>query len=134
MYNIVGHMTIVSSSVLIHTLLFGNEDQVGPAKARLEFNFKILMKLKDWWPSVAITMTKLFYFQQACLDSANERTHKVDRWMNRFLLEHGHMIVRKDDLSGQSTLSQGAADLDTAPWLSARNQVTREALSHLREY
>ena len=132
MYNIVGHMTIVSSSVLIHTLLFGDEEQVPPAKARLESNFKILMKLKDWWPSVSSMTSKLFHFQQACLESADERTHKVDRWMIRFLIEHGNRLGEKTEEPAQDTSPKSAAELDAAHWLSARNEITREALSHLQ--
>lgn len=131
-YNIVGHMTVVSSSVLIHTLLFGDEAQVTPAKARLESNFKILMKLKDWWPSVKTMMSKLFRFQQACLDSVDERTHKVDRWMVKFLLEHGSQLGQKTSEPTQETSPRSATDLAAEHWLSARNELTREAFSHIQ--
>lgn len=133
MYNIVGQMTVVSSSVLIHTLLFGDETQVPPAKARLESNFEILMKLKEWWPSVGAMTTKLYRFQRACLDSVDERTHKVDRWMINFLLEHGSQLGEKIQESALDTSPRSAADLDDAHWLSARNEITREALSQLRK-
>lgn len=51
-YNIVAHMTIVSSSVLLYTLLFGEEGELPPARQRLESNFELLIELKDYWPSV----------------------------------------------------------------------------------
>lgn len=132
MYLIVGHMTVVSSSVLIHTLLFGDEAQVPHAKGRLESNFKILMKLENWWPSVTKMRSKLFRFQQACLDSVDERTHRVDRWMIKFLLEHGSDLGEKSKEEAQDTSPRSLADLDAAHWLSARNELTREALSHLQ--
>lgn len=52
LYNIVGHMAIVSSSVHVHTLLFGDEKELASAKKRLESNFKALIKLKSYWSSV----------------------------------------------------------------------------------
>lgn len=88
-YNIVGHMTVVSSPVLIHTLPFGDEAQVPPAKARLQSKFRVLTKLKDWWPSVTTMTSKLFRLRQAYLYSVEKRTRKLDHWMIRFLLEHG---------------------------------------------
>ncbi|KAJ5132333.1 hypothetical protein N7448_006491 [Penicillium atrosanguineum] len=49
-YLIVAHMTVVSSSVLLHTLLFGEEDELSEARRRLYSNFEILLKLKQYWP------------------------------------------------------------------------------------
>lgn len=51
-YNIVAHMTIVSSSVLLYTLLFGEEDELPLARQRLESNFELLIELRGYWPSV----------------------------------------------------------------------------------
>lgn len=135
MYNIVGHMAVVSSSVLIHTLLFGNDDQLEPAKARLESNFTILMKLKAWWPRVGQIADRLFHFQRACLRSVDNHTHKVDRWMVKFLLEHAALLGNKDDDARcESTSPQDLALAGDSrhSQLSQRGQVTRQALSGLR--
>jgi hypothetical protein len=51
-YNIVAHMTIVSSSVLLYTLLFGEDAELPSARQRLESNFELLIELKGYWPSV----------------------------------------------------------------------------------
>lgn len=51
-YLIVAHMTVVSSSVLLHTLLFGNQNELLDARTRLCFNFEILLKLKGYWQGV----------------------------------------------------------------------------------
>lgn len=51
-YATVGHMTIVSSSVLLHTLLFGDENELPAARENLSFNFKALVELKRCWPSL----------------------------------------------------------------------------------
>lgn len=49
----IGHMAAVSSSVLLHTLLFGDEDELGPARDDLQSNFEALIDLKQYWPSVS---------------------------------------------------------------------------------
>lgn len=51
-YLIVAHMTVVSSSALLHTLLFGEDDEIFDARRRLSFNFEILLKLEQYWPGV----------------------------------------------------------------------------------
>jgi hypothetical protein len=51
-HNVVGHMTVVSSSVLLHTLLLGDDEELPMARERLESNFRFLVKLRDLWPSV----------------------------------------------------------------------------------
>lgn len=132
---IVGHMTVVSSSVLIHTLLFGNEETLPAAKARLESNFKVLMKLKTWWPSIGKMTDRLFVFQSACLRSGGDHTHKVDRWMVKFLLEHAITLGDKtesDLLDNTSPRSLDSADPPELQRLTERGQFTRHALSGLR--
>lgn len=51
-YMIVSHMTVVSSSVLLHTLLFGAEGELAAARDRLASNFQILVRLRGYWPVV----------------------------------------------------------------------------------
>ncbi|KAM0721303.1 hypothetical protein Q7P37_003591 [Cladosporium fusiforme] len=137
MYNIVGHMTVVSSSVLIHTLLFGDDDELPAAKARLESNFKILMKLKVWWPSIHGMTDRLFLFQRACLFSADAHTHKLNRWMVKFLLEHAISLGDKSEASHFDSASASPEELPTdSPEmnrLSERGRLTRRALSGLRK-
>lgn len=53
-YPIVAHMTVVSSSALLHTLLFGHQDELLEAKWRLCFNFEVLLKLRSYWPGVEL--------------------------------------------------------------------------------
>ena len=38
-HNVVGHMTVVSSPVLLHTLLLGEDEELAMARERLESNF-----------------------------------------------------------------------------------------------
>jgi hypothetical protein len=60
LYNIVGHVTVVSSSVLLHTFLFGSTDEVDDIRRRLESNFESLVQLCKYWPSVEL-MVSLSY-------------------------------------------------------------------------
>lgn len=61
LYNIVGHVTIVSSSVLLHTYLFGEVDELPDAKQRLEWNFASLVQLRALWSSVEIMVSTIFF-------------------------------------------------------------------------
>lgn len=61
LYNIVGHVAVVSSSVLLHTFLFGNPDEVDEIRWRMESNFESLVQLRKYWPSVEL-MVRIFSF------------------------------------------------------------------------
>ncbi|KXJ85637.1 hypothetical protein Micbo1qcDRAFT_141315 [Microdochium bolleyi] len=88
-YNIVSHVTVVSSSVLLHTYLFGDVGDLPAAKDRLQSNFETLVLLRQYWPSVELMTKRLVIFQDNCLRSlSREDTYRFDRWMMRFLLEH----------------------------------------------
>lgn len=52
-YPTVGHMATVSSSVLLHTLLFGETDELPEARNGLNANFEALVELRNYWPSLA---------------------------------------------------------------------------------
>jgi hypothetical protein len=56
-YLIVAHMTVVSSSALLHTLLFGSQDELLDTRKRLCFNFELLLKLKQYWPGVDLMVS-----------------------------------------------------------------------------
>jgi hypothetical protein len=52
LYNIVGHVTVVSSSVLLHTYLFGEPHELEDSRRRLESNLESLVQLRSYWPSM----------------------------------------------------------------------------------
>lgn len=52
LYNIVGHVTVVSSSVLLHTYLFGEPHELEESQERLRSNLESLVQLRSYWPSV----------------------------------------------------------------------------------
>lgn len=62
-YPTVGHMAIVSSSVLLHTLLFGEENEIQQSRRCLEANFEALLELGEYWPIVKI-MVGFTYVQE----------------------------------------------------------------------
>lgn len=96
MFPLVGHMTTVSSAVLLYTLLFSHEEhKLGRARDELQANFEALVELKRYWPATAAMITRLVRFQETCLLWSEEEeeggglagTHRLDGWMLRFLLE-----------------------------------------------
>lgn len=54
LYNIVGHVAIVSSSVLLHTYLFGESYDLDDSRRRLESNLVSLTELRGYWSSVEL--------------------------------------------------------------------------------
>lgn len=126
LYVVVGHLTIVSSSVLLHTLLFGNEIQLPQARHHLQINFKKLLELSRFWPVVEKEKDKLFLFQDACLQSL--QAHRMDAWMVKFLLNYA--------LPLENRLPDGAESSTVPAWhstLSERTMETTKALSTLRQ-
>ena len=55
-YATVGHMTTVSSSVLLHKLLFGDETSIPKTRDALCSNFEALVKLRHFWPRLSNTV------------------------------------------------------------------------------
>lgn len=88
LYPGVGHCTVISSSVLLHTLLFEEESETSVAQACLTSNFEVLKELRQYWPSLELTVRRLTVFQSACLQHAASHVYKFDRWMMKFLLEY----------------------------------------------
>ncbi|CZR65074.1 uncharacterized protein PAC_14974 [Phialocephala subalpina] len=116
-----GHMTAVSSSVLLHTLLFGAEEELTPAREGLVANFKALVELQKYWPSLEKV--------DACLRSDNTNTYKVDKWMLRFLLEHAMPLSQRSHVEGApDTLT----DLNHPDGFRERGRMVNDALSGLR--
>ena len=56
-YNIVGHVAVVSSSVLLHTYMFGEADELPDAQLRLESNLESLVQLRGYWASVELMVS-----------------------------------------------------------------------------
>lgn len=120
LYFIVGHMTVVSSAALIHTLLFGQQEELPQTRSRLCDNFAILLKLRTYWPAVELMVSsppitlrkvladrhikieRLFTFQKVCMWSM-EKIYTVDKWVVKFLLQHALPI---EEFSTMSPLSE----------------------------
>ncbi|KAL2846787.1 hypothetical protein BJX68DRAFT_277015 [Aspergillus pseudodeflectus] len=117
-YFIVAHMTVISSSALLHTLLFGEPDEMPGTRERLSSNFQVLLKLKQYWPYVNSMITRLFTFQEACMLST-DRVYVVDKWIVKFLLQHALPIEK--NLRPPATHS-----------LAERDRFAEDALSILR--
>ncbi|KAJ5686840.1 hypothetical protein N7536_009459 [Penicillium majusculum] len=99
LYNMVGHVLVIASTVQIHTLLFGDEESVVRARARLERNFCILTKLRALWPTLDVCMERLQAFHRACRSSV-DTSFCMDRWMVKFLVEFANPVRDKDGGGG----------------------------------
>ncbi|KAL4927044.1 uncharacterized protein BDV17DRAFT_299297 [Aspergillus undulatus] len=117
-YFIVSHMTVISSSALLHTLLFGEVAELPDTRRRLYSNFQALLKLKQYWPDVDMMITRLFTFQEACMRST-DRVYVVDKWIVKFLLQHALPI--EEGLRPPTTEN-----------LAERDKFAEDALSILR--
>ncbi|KAL2213109.1 hypothetical protein CC79DRAFT_1264706 [Sarocladium strictum] len=111
-YFIVAHMAVVSSAALLHTLLFGGQDETEATRSRLQSNFSTLVELRKYWPAVEALTERLFVFQRACMWSADPNTHRVDRWMVRFLLHHALPVPEKiaEEMEGYTIRDKYADD------------------------
>ncbi len=70
LYTMVGHVLVVASTVQVHIVLFGdNEDQIRIARSRLERNFEILMQLRTYWPTLDVCFTRFRAFHKAVCNS-----------------------------------------------------------------
>lgn len=114
MYVIVGHMAVVCSSVLIHILLFGQEEELPTARRRLESNFGILLKLRSWWPSNEGMTARLFLFQNMCIRSVGNH-FRFDRWMAKFILEHAITLDDKTEMERLHATSPESVESPEAP-------------------
>jgi hypothetical protein len=52
-YPNIGHMTTVSSAVLVHTLLYGDLDELQKVNEELNANFEVLVELSQYWPATS---------------------------------------------------------------------------------
>ncbi|KAM0555078.1 hypothetical protein ACHAPJ_006427 [Fusarium lateritium] len=119
-YPTVGHMAVVSSSVLLHTLLFSEDQDLHKVRDALNANFEAILELRRYWPNTAPMIHRLVTFQNFCLLSTDYRTHQLDGWMLRFLIEYSLPLGEKDTAPVTSGMD---LDMDS---FSARTQAVTE--------
>lgn len=101
LYNMVGHVLVIASTIQIHTLLFSSDaTEISAARQRLERNFNILLRLRELWPSLDFCMMRLQAFHKACRTSM-ETSFKLDRWMLKFLSEFAKPVEDKPANGGE---------------------------------
>ncbi|PIA90989.1 hypothetical protein CB0940_10890 [Cercospora beticola] len=130
----IAHLTVVSSSVHLHTLLFGRDDELKQARADLLSNFAALIDMRKYWPCLDHIMKRLLLFQEACLQSDTSATHRVDQWMVKFLTEHSLPLERRVEqaqISQISTPSQWSDSSQAPHSPRTREWMANQALSTL---
>jgi hypothetical protein len=112
LYNAVGHMVVVSSSVLLHNLLFGELEDIPRTRNSLETNFKALILLKRYWPNIDTMIGRLQLFQDACKLSSHN-AFQMDKWMLKFLLQYSISLEEKTDMD--SVIQQFNYEVSSPP-------------------
>ncbi|KAF5657127.1 hypothetical protein FHETE_10577 [Fusarium heterosporum] len=130
LYNIVGHVTIVSSSVLLHTYLFGESHELDISRERLGSNLESLVQLRDYWPSVDMMIRRLVVFQKNCIRSMNTESYRFDKWMVKFLIAHALELEDKTDDSWDSS----HADATSGGLHLERGRVTQAMIMDIQNY
>ncbi|KAL6708196.1 hypothetical protein ACN47E_003380 [Coniothyrium glycines] len=99
-----GHLIVVASSVLLHTLMFDPDDQkTHQARQLLEHNFTMLLQLQEYWPSLENSMSRLKVFHKLCLSYTNsQQAFNMDRWMVRWLNKYDQPMEDKDSEAEES--------------------------------
>ncbi|KAH8901908.1 hypothetical protein BR93DRAFT_932741 [Coniochaeta sp. PMI_546] len=106
-YNMVGHITVVASSVFIHTLLFETDQgELDAARRQLEENFKVLVALREYWPALEVCFARLRTFHSLCRRSM-DTSFRMDRWMVRFLTEFARPVGEEE---------REDEEMDLGPW------------------
>lgn len=95
LYTMVGHNLVISSTILIHTLLFSSSStSISAARSRLEKNFSLLLKLRNFWPVLEISFEAFRTFREACRRNM-ETAYRMDEWMVRFLYGFANKVQDK---------------------------------------
>lgn len=114
LYTMIGHILVVASSVQIHTLLFGsNEDEIAAARTRLERNFETLSQLRNYWPTLEVCFARLRTFHEVCRKNMDS-SFRMDRWMLRFLSEFAKPVEEKE-MDGSMPELMSVANVGVSP-------------------
>ncbi|KAG9258012.1 NADH dehydrogenase [Emericellopsis atlantica] len=125
-YAMVGHMLVVTSTVYMHRLLCSSsenglaEEQAPEIRKRLAHNFEILTELQLHWVSLDACLSRLKVFHNACLFSI-EHSFNMDRWMLRFILEHGSQMPEKFIFQPEDAQETWIGGAESAVGASARS-------------
>ncbi|KAK2015227.1 fungal-specific transcription factor [Colletotrichum eremochloae] len=106
-FNMLGHITVITSSIFIHTLLFETDEaEIANARATLERHFNTLVALRVYWPALEVCFARLKTFHELCRKSTST-SYRMDRWMLRFLTEFARPIDEKErDEDGRVNLDR----------------------------
>ncbi|KAH7024888.1 fungal-specific transcription factor domain-containing protein [Microdochium trichocladiopsis] len=124
-FPLIGHMTTVSSSVLVHTLLFGDVTELRAARQELQANFEALIDLVKYWPGTSTMIARLVMFQNTCLLSTELKTHRLDGWMLRYLLERS--LAGHEAAASTPVIPLDLRRESDDPWLASRAKAFSEA-------
>lgn len=109
-----GHLLAISSSIHLHTLLFGNGNvEIEAAKSMLKQNFEMMMNMRRYWPSLDLSMSRLRTFHLECQNSM-DTSFAMDQWMLNFLQRYTKPVT--DEKFVLPRLPGGARSPDMPEW------------------
>ncbi|KAF5646091.1 uncharacterized protein FTJAE_2180 [Fusarium tjaetaba] len=85
-----------SSSPLAAIYQANLDEDVQPVRDALKPNFEAILELRRYWPNTESMMHRLVTFQNYCLLSSDYRTHTLDGWMLRFLIQYSLPLGEKE--------------------------------------
>jgi alpha-L-rhamnosidase len=137
LWMLTGHLLVISSSIHLHTLLFEtSESLIANAKLMLERNFEMLIRLRNYWPCLDMSMSRLRAFHNACRASMNT-SFDMDQWMLQFLQRYSTPIDDKVQFPQASIAGEvpnlpfSADSADSSAqvlWLSADGEANAQQL------
>lgn len=105
------HLLVISSSIHLHTLLFDESNtEISTAKAMLERNFEMMMKMRQFSPSLELSMSRLRAFHRQCQESA-DTSFKMDQWMLQFLQRYMKPVTEKTTSLSHVPAGVGSPDI-----------------------
>jgi alpha-L-rhamnosidase len=109
-----GHLLAISSSIHLHTLLFGNGSaEIDAAKSMLKRNFEMMMSMRRYWPSLDLSMSRLRSFHRECQNSM-DTSFAMDQWMLNFLQRYTKPVT--DEKIALPRLPGEAGSPDMPEW------------------
>lgn len=109
-----GHLLAISSSIHLHTLLFGKTDaEIDAVKHMLKQNFEMMMAMRRYWPSLDLSMSRLRTFHRECQNSM-DTSFTMDQWILNFLQRYTKPVIDKN--IALPRLPAGAGSPDMPEW------------------
>lgn len=88
-----GHLVVVASTVLLHSILFNEvAEQITKVKRLLERNFIMLLQFERYWPTLEGSFARLQAFHRSCEQGDRTMTFQTNAWMLEYLTRYDMVV------------------------------------------